>query len=192
MNRMNDAIEAVSTTLTPRQTQKDIHGRIFQEIVVEYPSISTYPEYKGKPYFAIKYTENGQEFIGYGTYKPEVLSEYLKEYFMPSAQPKRTEIARKTHACDLIERQALMKEFSDFVRASNNSDFAQTPTWNDAVSLVGSMPSAQSDYQEVLGWLLAYHTMSFDLHGRYLPHEVISWLINDFTKEFIAGREQNG
>ena len=44
---------------------------------------------------------------------------------------------------DLISRQALMKEFSDFVRASNNSDFARTPTWNDAVSLVKSMPSAQ-------------------------------------------------
>ena len=43
---------------------------------------------------------------------------------------------------DYISRQALMKEFSDFVRASNNSDFAQVPTWNDAVSLVGSMPSA--------------------------------------------------
>lgn len=44
---------------------------------------------------------------------------------------------------DLISRQAVMKEFSDFVRSSNNSDFAKTPTWNDAVSLVGSMPSAQ-------------------------------------------------
>lgn len=44
---------------------------------------------------------------------------------------------------DLIDRQTLMKEFSDFVRESNNSDFAQTPTWNDAVSLVGSMPSEQ-------------------------------------------------
>ena len=30
----------------------------------------------------------GEEFIGYSTYKPEVLSEYLKEYFMPSAQPE--------------------------------------------------------------------------------------------------------
>lgn len=46
---------------------------------------------------------------------------------------------------DLISRQALMKEFSDFVRASNNSDFARTPTWNDAVSLVESMPSAQPE-----------------------------------------------
>lgn len=49
----------------------------------------------------------------------------------------------ETHACDLIDRRALMKEFSDFVRASNNSDFAPRPTWNDAVSLVKSMPPVQ-------------------------------------------------
>jgi hypothetical protein len=49
----------------------------------------------------------------------------------------------ETHSCDLIDRQALIKEFSDFVRASNNSDFAPKPTWNDAVSLVKSMPPVQ-------------------------------------------------
>ena len=74
--------------LPPAQPEQQ-HGRIFREIVVKYPSYCTYPEYKGKPYFSIKYTENGQEFIGYGTYKPEVLSKYLKEYFMPPAQPER-------------------------------------------------------------------------------------------------------
>ena len=60
--------------------------------------------------------------------------------------------------------------------------------YEQAVHEVEQLSAAQPDYQEVLGWLLAYHTMSFDLHGRYLPHEVISWLINDFTKEFIAER----
>ena len=74
--------------LPPAQSEQQ-HGRIFQEIVVEYPSYCIYPEYKGKPYFSIKYAENGQEFTGYGTYKPEVLSEYLKEYFMSSAQSER-------------------------------------------------------------------------------------------------------
>ena len=59
---------------------------------------------------------------------------------------------------------------------------------NEAITKISDLPSAQPDYQEVLGWLLSYHTKSFDLHGRYLPHEVISWLINDFTKEFIAER----
>lgn len=49
---------------------------------------------------------------------------------------------------DMISRQAVMKEFSDFVRKSNNSDFAPIPTWNDAVSLVGSMPSAQPETHE--------------------------------------------
>lgn len=68
--------------------QPEQHERVFKGIVVEYPTYNTYPEYEGKPYFSIKYTENGQEFIGYGTYKPEVLSEYLKEYFLPSAQPE--------------------------------------------------------------------------------------------------------
>lgn len=41
-----------------------------------------------------------------------------------------------------IDADLLMKEFCDFVRPSNNSDFATVPTWNDAVSLVGSAPTA--------------------------------------------------
>jgi len=78
--------ESILKALPPAQPAQRI-ARVFQGIVVEYSSICAYPEYEGKPYFSIKYTENGQEFIGYGTYKPEVLSEYLKEYFMPPAQP---------------------------------------------------------------------------------------------------------
>ena len=41
-----------------------------------------------------------------------------------------------------IDADLLMKEFSDFVRPSNNSDFEPVPIWNDAVSLVGSAPTA--------------------------------------------------
>ena len=77
--------EQLENMLSAQPGQRN--ARVFQGIIVEYPSISAYPEYEGKPYFSIKYTENGQEFIGYGTYKPEVLSEYLKEYFMPPTQP---------------------------------------------------------------------------------------------------------
>ena len=60
----------------------------FIEIVTKYPTICPYPGYEGKPYFSIRYEENGELFEGFGTYKPEVLSEFLKEYFLPSAQPK--------------------------------------------------------------------------------------------------------
>ena len=59
--------------------------RKFEEIVVEYlsPDLCTYPEYKGKPYFGIKYLENENHIIGYGTYNPKVLSNFLEKYFIP-------------------------------------------------------------------------------------------------------------
>ena len=41
----------------------------------------------------------------------------------------------------LIDADELMLEFAEFVRASNNSDFADVPTWNDAVSLLESAPT---------------------------------------------------
>lgn len=55
----------------------------FEEIIVTYHSddIIPYPEYKGKPYFSIKYEENGEHYVGYGTYNPQVLSNYIKDYF---------------------------------------------------------------------------------------------------------------
>lgn len=64
--------------------------RTFVELLVHYPhpDVCTYPEYKGKPYYSIKYIEDGECFVGFGTYKPEVLSQYLRDYFMSSAQPE--------------------------------------------------------------------------------------------------------
>ena len=83
---------------------------------------------------------------------------------------------------DLISRQAAIDAVAEGLKRTfiEYKDVAE--------KLLNEVPSASPDYQEVLGWLLAYHTKSFDLHGRYLPHEVIFWLINDFTKEFIAER----
>lgn len=56
----------------------------FVEIMVDYPpaELCPYEEYKGKPYFGIKYIENGQCYVGFGTYNPKVFSRYLKEYFI--------------------------------------------------------------------------------------------------------------
>ena len=66
------------------------HGRKFEGIVVEYPpaELCIYPEYKGRPYFSIRYEENGEHIIGFGTYNPEVLTRYLQEYFISDIQPK--------------------------------------------------------------------------------------------------------
>lgn len=59
-------------------------GKKFVEVVVDYqdPAICVYPNRYGKPYFSIRYEEGGEKYEGFGTYKPEVLSEYLREYFV--------------------------------------------------------------------------------------------------------------
>ena len=93
-----------------QESCEDAVSREFVELVVEYPpaDLCTYPEYKGKPYYSIKYRENGAgEFVGYGTYKPEVLSQYLKEDFIPS-------ITRQTDDNKKIAR--LHQELADVYR----------------------------------------------------------------------------
>ena len=89
VNQFEDALTEYIKALS-QEPCDDAISREFVELVVEYPpaDLCTYPEYKGKPYYSIKYYENGEEFIGYGTYKPEVLSQYLKEYFMPTVTQK--------------------------------------------------------------------------------------------------------
>ena len=76
-------------TVTNCNALKPERSRTFLEIVVSYPAFCTYPEYEGKPYYAIKFEENGETIVGFGTYNPEVLSQYLQEYFIPSAEPER-------------------------------------------------------------------------------------------------------
>ena len=70
--------------------QEDYMYREFVEILVSYPpaDLCIYSEYKGKPYYSIKYRENGKEYVGFGTYKIEILSQWIKDYFIAGVQPK--------------------------------------------------------------------------------------------------------
>jgi len=104
--------------LPPEQSEST---RTFVELVVEYPDpeLCTYKEYKGKPYYSIKYIENGETYVGYGTYKPEVLSQFLKEYFIPFAQPeivrcKDCEHWKNGHLCEKLSRFGSFETKADF------------------------------------------------------------------------------
>ena len=70
--------------LVLKAEEKPQGEREFIEILAQTvpEDLCTYPEYKGKPYYSIHYKENGEEFVGFGTYNPEVLSRYLRDYFM--------------------------------------------------------------------------------------------------------------
>ena len=82
----DSAVEAVHNAV--QTAIKCMHDRPqgereFIELEVKYlPDDITPTDYRGKPYYSIHYKENGEEFVGFGTYKPEVMSKYLKENFM--------------------------------------------------------------------------------------------------------------
>jgi len=82
----NDFCSRAKKSVEEMRPQQPEQKRTFLGIDVSYPKISTYPEYEGKPYYAIKYLEDGEIIVGFGTYKPYVLSEYLRKYFIPSAR----------------------------------------------------------------------------------------------------------
>ena len=90
IKKVIETIEQLSTT------KNDLEVRRFEEIVVGYPpeDLCTYPEYKGKPYFSIKYKEGNDYIIGYGTYNLKVFSRYLRDYFMSSVTPQETKTGR--------------------------------------------------------------------------------------------------
>lgn len=62
----------------------------------------------------------------------------------------------------------------------------------DSMQIIQGLPSADVvNKTDLLGWLLAYHTKSFELKGRYPSHEVISWLVNDLSMYLFEDGEQN-
>ena len=139
--------------------------RIFVELVVEYldPELCPYKEYKGKPYYSIKYIENGEARVGYGTYSPEVLSQYLKEDFISSAQPDRSCIEQIKWERNLAIQQLneLGYSFGEAIRHDKDAIsrkgainavctvlYPDADKMNDAKKVLKEMPPAQPEYYD--------------------------------------------
>lgn len=78
-NLYMEGYKAGKKDFEPKQGEREFIEILAQNVPED---LCTYSEYKGKPYYSIHYKENGEEFVGFGTYKIEVLSRYLKDYFM--------------------------------------------------------------------------------------------------------------
>ena len=85
----------------------------FEGIIVTYHSddIIPYPEYKGKPYFSIQYEENGEHHVGYGTYNPQVLSNYIKDYFNSRASIVEELESLKAEIHDMLKSDEVKNDY---------------------------------------------------------------------------------
>ena len=83
----------------------------------------------------------------------------------------------------LIDADALMKEYAEFVKESNNSDFADVPTWNDAVSLLGSAPTVKAiPIEWIKKWCNEEHNRK-SLEERLLKRYGVITMLEDWEKE---------
>ena len=90
---------------------------------------------------------------------------------------------------DYISREVLMQKFADHVRRSNNSDFAPTPTWNEAVDIVEHFPDAdvveRELYQRALSDVVRLSVERPERkHGEWfdattLDNEFICWVCSE-------------
>jgi hypothetical protein len=88
-----------------------------------------------------------------------------------------------------IDRQTAIDEIN---KALDRETLLNSFVRKIAVEAVKKMPSADVvNKTDLLGWLLAYHTKSFELKGRYPSHEVISWLMNDLSMYLFEEGEQD-
>ena len=122
----------------------DCREREFEKIVVEYPSeeLCAYPEYKGKPYFSIQYEENGEHFIGFGTYNHDVLSRYLTEYFiMPEiTRNKDIVIDRMKGGEQILET---IDKYATYIFGNGLSEENQIALWDDMRDKVLSLKEGE-------------------------------------------------
>ena len=83
---------------------------------------------------------------------------------------------------DLISRQAAMIVIENSGLDDDSKD--------TVVRVLEQLPSAQPEpmseaYMEaVWTWLLDYQIKAAELKGRYTPYEVLSWVANDWRKEY--------
>lgn len=169
--------------------------RIFVELVVEYPDpeLCTYKECRGKPYYSIKYIENGERYVGFGTYKPEVLSQYLKEYFISSVQPEQRWIpcSERLPECEQEVLICTMKKV--YVSRKSGMEWYEEPIITPALYEDGTMLEINSkwrwedidyagwDEEEDCGiipegWWENRHFNQDDVYNNVVDKKVIAWM----------------
>ena len=82
-NRDN-IVHYVKNGLLLETAMPTINIKVFEKIIVRYPpdDVCSYPKYRGKPYYSIQYLENGEHIVGFGTYDVNILSDFIKTYFI--------------------------------------------------------------------------------------------------------------
>ena len=84
-----------------------------------------------------------------------------------------------------IDKDKLMNEFIEFVAPSNRDSSLPIPTWNDAVSLLGSAPDA--DVEAVVH---CNDCEYYETEGNYCNRDIVKSLLSTEPTDFCSWAER--
>ena len=95
---------------------------------------------------------------------------------------------------DLISRQAAIdaigKKQGGVFEQDTEIDTAILYVYSECKAIIKDLPSVKPEplsdayMKAVWTWLLNYQIKAAELKGRYTPYEVLSWVANDWRKEY--------
>lgn len=107
---------------------------------------------------------------------------------------------------DTISRQALLDAVDGvpWYHQNKNGEMVhgasdKEQAWYKAENIykaIENVPPTQPNLSEayskaVFTWLMDYQIRAAELKGRYTPYEVLSWVINDWRKEWEGGQDDH-
>jgi len=116
-----------------------------------------------------------------------IIDTKAEEVARPNLQPTCDQLTT-----DTISRQAAIDAAVELAEArrrwGTSEGQAQISGIDALMCAIEDLPSARHDLTEEYGkavftWLTYYQIKMAELNGRYTPHEVLSWVINDWRKE---------
>lgn len=152
---MCDSIDrqaAIDIIMSPIEEHKDNFNkgvRCSAKILTTLPSAQSEQEREfikltvrdsnGRPYYSIIYLEVdkngiGHDFEGYSSYSLDVISDYMKKYFMPSAEPEPHWIPCSERLPNVNGIYIVTRRISDGFECRNITDacyFDGSNTWHD-------------------------------------------------------------
>lgn len=106
-----------------------------------------------------------------------------------NVETKGTDFITRGDAVEAVEISWISVEYTEDMTKPEIAEAAVRQTKKRIIDILNHLTPVTKK-SEVLEWLLHYHRQAFGFYGKYSPHEVVGWLINDFCKDFSNERDE--
>ena len=101
-----------------------------------------------------------------------------------NVETKGTDFIERANAIDAVKISWISVKYTEDMSKAEIAEAAVHQTKKRVIDILNHLTPVTKK-SEVLEWLIHYHRQVFGFYGKYSPHEVVGWLINDFCRDFL-------